>query len=218
MGSERFRKYLPFPSFATTIEDYPYPYVIGKLCWEFPAVVPTDWEAQHLHGTNNPATVADWKAALDVTVSKRGTMNVIFHPHGWILPEQMVELIDYSVQRYGTKVKFLTFREAQERLDRSLLHGTPLRGGDGQDNGVRLLDLNGDGYLDVVIASDQRTETWLWDTQKQNWGKYAFPIGLVTREDSGRIRETGVRFGVVRSGARFCTCKYRESKQSVDLR
>jgi len=201
-GSERFRKYLPFPSFSTTIEDYPYPYVIGKLCWEFPAVVPTDWEAQHLHGTNNPATVADWKAALDATVSKRGTMNVIFHPHGWILPEQMVELVDYSVKRYGKKVKFLTFREAQERLDHSLMHGTPLRGRDGQDNGVRLLDLNGDGYLDVVIGNDEKTETWIWDTQKQNWAKYAFPIGLVTREGSGQIRETGVRFGVVRSGGR----------------
>src|SRR5687767_9239498 len=61
-GRERFRKYIPFPSFVTTIEDHPYPYVIGKLCWEFPAMVPSDWEAQHLHGTNNPVTVADWKA------------------------------------------------------------------------------------------------------------------------------------------------------------
>ena len=32
----RFRKYLPFPSFVNTIEDYPYPYVIGRWCWEFP--------------------------------------------------------------------------------------------------------------------------------------------------------------------------------------
>jgi putative membrane-bound dehydrogenase-like protein len=201
-GVERFRKYLPFPAFATTIEDYPYPYVIGKLCWEFPAVVPTDWEAQHLHGTNNPATVADWKAALDVTVSKRGTMNLIFHPHGWILPEQIVELIDYSVQRYGKRVKFLTFREAQERLDNHLLHGTPLRGGDGQDNGVRLLDLNDDGYLDLVIANNQRAETWLWDPQELKWAKSAFPVGLVTREGSGQARETGMRFGLVRAGGR----------------
>src|SRR6266704_1728294 len=41
-GRERFGKYLPFPSFATTIQDYPYPYVIGKLCWEFPCAVPSD--------------------------------------------------------------------------------------------------------------------------------------------------------------------------------
>src|SRR5207244_3245126 len=40
-GKEKFRKYVPFPSFVTTIENYPYPYVIGKLCWEFPAMVPS---------------------------------------------------------------------------------------------------------------------------------------------------------------------------------
>ncbi len=199
-GVERFRKYLPFPSFSTTIEDYPYPYVIGKLCWEFPAVVPTDWEAQHLHGTNNPATVADWKIALDITVLKRGTMNIIFHPHGWILPEQMVELIDYAVERYGNKVKFLTFREAQERLDKMLLHGNPIRAANGQDNGVRLLDLNGDGYLDVVIGNDQRRETWLWENQQQKWTHYAAPFALVTRAGSGQARETGVRFGMIRQG------------------
>ncbi len=29
-GKERFRKYIPFPSFVNTIENYPYPYVIGR--------------------------------------------------------------------------------------------------------------------------------------------------------------------------------------------
>jgi hypothetical protein len=114
-GAEKFKKYIPFPSFVTTIENYPYPYVIGKLCWEFPAVVPSDWEAQRHHGVNNPVTIADWKSALDATVLKQGTMTMIFHPYGWIRSKQMVELIDYAVQKYANKVKFLTFREAQER-------------------------------------------------------------------------------------------------------
>src|SRR5206468_12770318 len=73
-------------SFATTIEDYPYPYVIGKLCWEFPAIAPSDWEAQNVHGVNNPTTIANWEAALDATVIKQGTFTFIFHPHGWIKP------------------------------------------------------------------------------------------------------------------------------------
>src|SRR5438094_9649185 len=108
-GREKFRKYLPtqtnattrvsMGSFVTTIENYPYPYVIGKLCWEFPAMAPSDWEAQHIHGTNNPVTVADWEAALDATVLKQGTFSFIFHPHGWIRPDQMVQFIDYAVQR-----------------------------------------------------------------------------------------------------------------------
>ena len=129
-----------------TIENYPYPYVIGGLCWEFPCMVPSDWEAQHLQKPNNPETVRDMKAALDATVIKQGVFNLVFHPHGWIKAEQVVELIDHAVKKHGKKVKFLTFREAKERLDRNLLGGQPLRDADGGDNGVRILDLNNDQY------------------------------------------------------------------------
>ena len=64
-GQERFRKYIPFPSFVNTIENYPYPYLIGGMCWEFPCIVPSDWEAQNLHKPGNPKTLEDMKAALD---------------------------------------------------------------------------------------------------------------------------------------------------------
>src|SRR2546426_9141570 len=40
---------------------------------------------------NNPTTVADWKTALDAAVLKQGVFTFIFHPHGWIRPEQLVE-------------------------------------------------------------------------------------------------------------------------------
>ncbi len=99
-GQEIFPKYLPsetnavrkvsMKSFTTTIENYPYPYVIGKLCWELPPMLPSDWEAFNLHGATNPVTVADWKAALDVAVIKQGTFNFVFHPHNWIRNDQMV--------------------------------------------------------------------------------------------------------------------------------
>jgi putative membrane-bound dehydrogenase-like protein len=197
-GREKFRKYLPaatnqvtkvtMGSFVTTIEDYPYPYVIGKLCWEFPCGLPSDWEAQNLHTNNNPRTVADWKAALDVTVLKQGTLTFIFHPHGWIKPEQMVEFINYAAQKYGRKVKFLNFREAQDRLDNNLLAGQPLRRPDGQDNGVRLIDLNNDGYLDVVISNARMRKTRLWDPQQKTWSETPFPAEL-----------PGVQFGVMRA-------------------
>ena len=197
-GREKFRKYLPFPSFVTTIEDYPYPYVIGKLCWEFPAMVPSDWEAQHLHGTNSPVTVADWKAALDATVLKQGAFTFIFHPHGWIRPDQMVEFVDYSVRRYGKKVKFLNFREAQERLDKNLLAGQALRAANGQDNGVRLLDLNNDGYLDVLIGNEKVQQTRLWDPKRQQWMETNLPVQLVAAGSDGNRHESGVRFAVLR--------------------
>ena len=168
-----FRKYLPtetnattrvsMKSFVTTIDDYPYPYVIGRMCWEFPAMVPSDWEAHNLHGSTNPVTVADWKWALDDTVKKQGTFTFIFHPHGWITSRQMIEFIDHAVKTHGPKVKFLTFREAQERLDKHLLSGQALRSSKG-DNAVRVLDLNDDGFMDVVGL-----KTRLWNPKARAW-------------------------------------------------
>src|SRR5262249_29948987 len=127
-GRDRFLKYLPADcTFVNTIENYPYPYVIGGLWWEFPCVAPSDWSAQHYQGPNDPITVRDLKAALDATVVKQGVFNLVFHPHGWIKAEQVIELIDHAVAKHSKKVKFLTFREAQDRLNKNLLGGHPLR-------------------------------------------------------------------------------------------
>ena len=134
-------------------------------------VVPSDWEAQHLHGANNPKTVADMKAALDITVHKQGVMNLVFHPHGWIRNDQIVELIDHAVKKHGKKVKFLTFREAVERLNKNLLGGNSLRAPDGKDNGVRLLDLNNDGYMDVIQPHMKGPvpDAHIWNAVEQGW-------------------------------------------------
>jgi len=196
-GKERFRKYIPFPSFVTTIENYPYPYVIGKLCWEFPAMVPSDWEAKNIHNTNNPVTLADWKIALDATVLKQGAFTYIFHPHGWMRPDQYVDFIDYAASKYGKRVKFLSFKEANERLNANLLAGQPLRSPKGEDNGVRLVDLNNDGYLDVIIGNDKVRRTRIWDPQGKKWKEDEFPWGLVEQNSAGHTADAGVRFGIV---------------------
>ncbi|MFN9717612.1 MAG: neutral/alkaline non-lysosomal ceramidase N-terminal domain-containing protein [Planctomycetota bacterium] len=101
------------------IKNYPYPYVIKNSCWEIPCLAPSDWSAQHLHGVDNPMTVDDWKAAIDLTVHKQGCFSLVFHPHGWIKPEQVVEMIDHAVAKHGNKVKFLNFREVAERLNKA---------------------------------------------------------------------------------------------------
>lgn len=166
-GRERFRKYLPtqtnattrvsMGSFTTTIEDYPYPYIIGKQCWEFPAIVPSDWEANNLHTPNNPKTVEDWQRALDAIVLKQGVMTFIFHPHGWIKPAQMVEFIDYAVTKYGKRVKFLNFKEALERLNGNFLLGKSLRpSSDSRE--IQLVDVDNDGLLNVVKLSGSTLE------------------------------------------------------------
>jgi putative membrane-bound dehydrogenase-like protein len=211
-GKPRFQKYLPsetnattrvsMKSFVTTIRDYPYPYVIGHRCWEFPGTLPSDWEAQNLHGINNPATVADWKAALDVTVLKQGVLNFIFHPHGWIRNDQLVEFIDYAASKYGRKVKFLNFREAQDRLDKFLLDGSSLRDARGEDNRVRLLDLNGDGYMDVVTGGS-KPRTRIWHAQSRAWNETAFPAAIDANTRFGILAGEPIllSFGAQTSGA-----------------
>ena len=103
-GKSRFRRYLPFESFVNTIENYPYPYVIARRCWQFPCVVPSDWSAQHVQRPNNPDTVADMQRALDAAVLKKGVFTLVFHPHGWIRNDQVVELIDYADKKYGRRI------------------------------------------------------------------------------------------------------------------
>ncbi len=196
-GREIFRKYLPFKSFVTTIEDYSYPYAIGRLCWEFPIVVPSDWSAQNLRKPDNPRTVADLQRALDAAVAKQGVFTLVFHPHKWIRNDQLVELIDHAVAKHGRKIKFLGFRDAQERLDEHLLAGQPLRNEQGGDNGVRLLDLDNDGYQDVLVGNDKLRRTRLWSPKVNKWIDGELPLSFVSGEGEQSI-DSGVRFGVVR--------------------
>ncbi len=196
-GRPRFSRYAPFPSFVNKVENYPYPFVIGRLCWEFPIAAPDDWQGFHLQGPNNPKTVEDIKAAIDATVIKRGVANIVFHPHGWIRNDQMVGVIDHVVERHGPKVKFLNFRECVERLTGNVLCGQPLRDERGGDNGVRVFDVNDDGLLDVVIGNEHLRRTRIWSPKQKAWRETDFPVPIVERDENGRHVDSGVRFGVV---------------------
>ncbi len=172
-NEKRFERYLPLgKDFVNTIENYPYPYLIGKQHWQFPCAVPSDWEAQYLQGKNNPRTLEDLKAALDATVAKQGLFVFVFHPHGWIENAQVVELVDYAHATYGSKVKFLNMREVQERIDENMLASMPVRDQEsGKGSGVRVVDVNGDGYMDVRFHSG---EARIWQPESRTWASRFF--------------------------------------------
>ncbi len=196
-GKPRFSRYSPFPSFVNKVENYPYPFVVDHLCWEFPISAPDDWQGFNLQGSNNPQTVTDMKAMVDATVIKRGVANIVFHPHGWIRSDQMVDVIDSVAERHGPKVKFLNFGECIDRLNRHLLSGQPLRDERGGDNGVRLLDINADGYLDVVIGNEHLQQTRIWNPTQQKWQESDFPVRIVDIDQNANHIDAGVRFGVM---------------------
>lgn len=219
-GHGRFLKYAPFDrTFVNRIDDYPYPYVISRLCWEFPCVAPSDWSAQHLQKPNNPLTVADLERAIDATVVKQGVFDLVFHPHGWIRAEQVNQLIDYAVEKYGKRVKFLTFRGALERLNKNLLAGQPLRDSfqhrrtreprSGFGNGVRLLDLNDDGFMDVIIGNANVQQTRVWLPKERRWLTGDFPIRLVSGVPDGAPQDAGAHFGIGPEGRVFLLARNR---------
>ncbi|MFO0903431.1 MAG: neutral/alkaline non-lysosomal ceramidase N-terminal domain-containing protein [Pirellulales bacterium] len=199
-GGERFRRYVPFASFVNTIEDYPYPYIIGDKCWEFPCVVPSDWSAQHVQKANNPDTVRDLKLALDAAVIKQGTFNLVFHPHGWIRNDQIVELIDHAVKQHGRKVKFLNFAECLERLNRHLLDGHPIRDPQGDDHGVRLIDVDRDGYQDVVIANASRQAIRRWNSATNKWETQDFAAWAATAAPAERTATPRLQVDIDQDG------------------
>ena len=196
----RFAKYFPsearppatisLADYAGFIEDYPYPYVFGKLAWEFPCITPSDWQAANVLGPKSETMLDDWKAALDAVVRARGVFTSVFQPNGGSGPEQWVKFIDYAKEAYGRRVKFLTFREALDRLEKNALAGHALRSADGGDHGVRLLDLNADGFMDVVIGTESTQLTRIWVPVENRWRERPAPA---------RIRTGGlVKFAVVR--------------------
>lgn len=203
-----FRAYIPFDSFVNTIVDYPYPYLIGAQCWEVPCTVPSDWEGHNRHGSNNPITVDDMSHAIDLAVAAKGVYVLVFHPHGWIRNNQVNMLIDHTVTTHGSRVKFLQFGEIAQRLQANVLAGQPLRDENGRDNGVRILDLNNDGYMDVVVANDHVQMTRVWNAEKGVWADGLFPFKLV----SGGAY-TGARFGIVENDV-ICVVRNNDIKGS----
>lgn len=196
-GRSRFLKYLPADrDFVNVIHDYPYPYVIGG-CWEFPCATPSDWQAQHLHKANNELTVRDWYACLDCTVKKQGVMNLVFHPHGWIENKQIIQLIDYAQATYGKRVKFMTFREALKRMNVNVaplwLDQTKTR------LDVHMLDVNGDGYMDVITDGlDPKVK--LWDPAAKAWKHIPFPADVHSSRFGMMEGEHAIVFAVSRFG------------------
>jgi hypothetical protein len=198
-GNERFRKYVPSDRMMVNyVEDYCYPFIVDRLCWEFPALMPSDWDAQHLNGKCAPKTVRDLKAAIDAVVLKQGVFSLCFHPHGWIENRQVVDLIDHAVSQYGSKVKFLTFGEVDERLQRHLLAGESLRTVHGTDNGIRLCDVNNDGFMDVIIGNANKQVTRIWNAADNQWLEIGFPVTLSPATVSDRPLAADVQFGVLR--------------------
>ena len=122
---------------------------------------------------------------------------------GWMSNDKVVAWVDYAAKKYPGKVKFLNLREVDELLTKNVLGGQPLRAANGQDNGARILDLNGDGAMDAVVGNEKVRQTRVWSPESGKWVVSDFPVSLVCPVVPGADKlplppDAGVRFGILR--------------------
>src|SRR5262249_15544222 len=69
------------------------------------------------------------------------------------------------------------------------------------DNGVRLLDVDDDGFIDVVVGNEKAKQTRTWSAKKKAYVESDFPMVLNGRSSGvgeGYATDLGHRFGVLR--------------------
>ena len=91
---------------------------------------------------------------------------------------------------------------------------------------MRLLDLDQDHLLDVVIGNEHVQKTRVWSATMGQWTDSDFPVALIKSDDAGNRRDACARFGVVRpdsvasvlvaEGTRRNAWTFREGKWTSD--
>jgi hypothetical protein len=80
---------------------------------------------------------------------------------------------------------------------------------------VRVLDVNGDGYVDAVIANEKTRQTRIWSPESQTWTTTDFPAEIVSVDEQGRRCDCGVRFGVLERDGRASVVVRNERTSGV---
>ncbi len=205
-GRPRFTKYFnqgvtifgrPNYYYGNYVMNYPFPYQVATLAWELPTLFSDHAGAEYwpIYGNRN---LKEWVAAMDLAVLMEGSFALCFHAHGRTQPGELVDFVDIAQDKYPKEVKFLNVQEVVARINKHLLLDQPLRHPEnGQDNGVRMVDVNDDGYMDVLIGNEHLQRTRLWDAQERKWLEGDFPAKLVAIDAQGARRDAGVRLGVL---------------------
>ncbi len=82
-------------------------------------------------------------------------------------------------------------------MNENLLKGQPLRDKGGDDNGIRVLDADNDGFMDVVIGTKEAKVKRVRNPSKREWAESRFPEALGRHHPEG---ESESRWGITGTG------------------
>jgi hypothetical protein len=103
---------VPFPAFTTTIENYPYPLRAHGIHLGDAVSLPQQRLAVAQHSGPGKSEAAggleNWTRPCRV---ETGMFNFVFLHTDGVLPPSTFAFIDYGVEKYGRRVKFLNYRK-----------------------------------------------------------------------------------------------------------
>jgi hypothetical protein len=91
-----------------------------------------------------------------------------------------VTLVAHNFVGSGKVLRVVQLAEMVEHMEKNMFRGVALRKkADGTDNGVRVVDLNGDGVSDVIVALDASSAVSReWVRATSSWREAPFPVSL----------------------------------------
>jgi len=115
------------------------------------------------------------------------------------LPSTSVaKVIEDAISKYGNRILFLTYSECLERLNANLLDTHSLRNAnDGSDSGIRIVDIDDDGFMDVLCGGDGQRFTKRWNPATSSWSYSSCP-GIIIPNVGGAAATAGqvAQFGI----------------------
>ena len=93
---------------------------------------------------------------------------------------QDIALAARALAGSGKVLRVVQLAEMVEHMEKNMFRGVALRKkADGTDNGVRVVDLNGDGVSDVIVALDASSAVSReWVRATSSWREAPFPVSL----------------------------------------
>ena len=113
----------------------------------------------------------------------------------WLAEAVLGEVIILDLDRLGGKEDLV--KGVVEQWNRGELGHQAIRARSGAVGPMRIVDVNGDGYLDLVVAAEPSPGTLVWSPLERSWQRVPFPLSLRASGAFVAPQAAGLCWGIV---------------------